>query len=329
MDTRGPVTRASKAIAFFRQEAADRYCLFPRPWQLPSAPYYLVEGFDNGDGQGGYGATCRFDGEGLPYICAADGRRVYNPLVTARYVLRMFSLGALTAAANAYAAAERGAEALVRSGTATGIWGPGRSPDAMSAATPSCIVQASAISALVRVAHRNPRLVPDEVIARAVDGLIAPVAAGGTVTCDLGGPFFEEFESRSHVLNGCVYGLWALYDLIDGVGCSELDPLARSVESLLARLVPRFTLASGWSLYALDTYGHAPLASAHYHRSHIRMFTLLNARTGHAAFGDAAARWNQALNSRSVRCLVLARKCAQVMWMRDVRRLPLVNSIWS
>jgi predicted lipase len=126
-----------------------------------------------------------------------------------------------------------------------------------------------------------------------------------------------------------VYGLWALYDVIDGLRWSELTPLARDVESCLARVVPRFTMANGWSLYALDTYGHAPVASVHYHRSHIRMFTVLHARTGLAAFADAVERWHGALNSRSARCTVLARKCAQVIWMRDVRRLPLVDSIWA
>jgi hypothetical protein len=329
MDTRGPVTRASKALAFLENEPSDPYRLFPWPWRSPAAPYYLVEGLENRDGRGGYSSTCRFDDQGLPYVVGRDGGRVYNPLVIARYVLRMWSLGGLTPAATAFATAERGAMALVRSGAATGIWGPGRSPHEMSAATPSCIVQAFAISALVRVASRNPCLVPDRVLGRAVEALVAPVGAGGTVTHDLGGPFFEEFESRSHVLNGCVYGLWALYDLIDGAGFSDLIPLARSIESGLAGLAPTFTTAQGWSLYALNTYGYAPLASAHYHRSHIRMFTLLNARTGRAAFGDAVERWNRALESRSVKCLVLARKCAQVMWMRDVRRLPLAKSIWE
>jgi hypothetical protein len=133
----------------------------------------------------------------------------------------------------------------------------------------------------------------------------------------------------SHVLNGCVYGLWALYDLIDGMAYSELRPLVESVESCLARLAPRFTIANGWSLYALDTNGYAPLASIHYHRSHIRMFRLLAARTGQVAYSDAAERWERALNSSVVKCAVLARKSAQVMWMRDVLRLPLANSVWE
>ena len=165
--------------------------------------------------------------------------------------------------------------------------------------------------------------------------------AGSLSTCQPGrlrgyvnsgpeGPFLEEFNSSlSHVLNGCVYGLLALYDLIDGMGYSELKPLAASLESCLAQLAPRFTIPNGWSLYSLDTYGYALLASIHYHRSHIRMFRLLSGRTGHVVYGDAAERWERALNSRAVRCSVLVRKSVQVVWMRDVLHLPLAKSIWK
>ena len=329
MDARGAVNRASKALAFFRQDSLGPCYLYPRPWRLASAPYYLVEGLDNSDGHGGYGSICRFDREGVPYTSAGRGRDRYHPLVIARYVLRMFSLSALTGDARASAAAECAAAALARAGAPTGVWRPGWSPDDMSGGVPSCIIQGSAISALARVEQRNPGFISNDVLRRAINVLVAPVAAGGTVTHGLGGPFLEEFHSLSHVLNGCVYGLWALYDLIDGLGCSELTPLAESVESCLAQLVPQFTMSNGWSLYALDTYGYAPIASIHYHRSHIRMFTLLSARTGRTAYRDAVERWERALNSRAVKCTVLARKCAQVVWMRDVRRLPLVNDIWS
>jgi len=329
MDARQPETRVSKALAFFRDDGRAACCLFPRPWRLGSAPYYLVEGIENTDRRGGYSSICRFDADGVPYMCNGLGSRAYHPLVVARYVLRMFSLGALTRDPDAYAAAERAAVALAMAGAATGTWGAGRTRDEMGARVPSCIIQASAISALVRVGRHSPGLIPRDVIERAVEVLLAPASAGGTVTDNLGGPFFEEFETRSHVLNGCVYALWALYDAIDGMGWSDLKPSAQAVESCLAHVVPRFTTASGWSRYALDTYGFAPLASVDYHRSHIRMFTLLNARTGLTAYGDAAERWSQALNSPSTRYAALARKCAQVVWMRDVRRLPLAHSIWQ
>jgi hypothetical protein len=329
MDARGPVTRASKALAFFRQDSFGPYYLYPHPWRLESAPYYVVEGLDNSDGHGGYGSACRFDREGVPYICTRRGREIYHPLVIARYVLRMFSLSALTGDEGAHEAAEGAVAALARSGAPTGVWRPGSSAGDMSGDVPSSIIQGSVISALVRVGQQKPGVIPNDVLRRAINALVGPAAAGGTVTHSLEGPFLEEFDSLSHVLNGCVYGLWALYDLIDGLANAEVRSIAESVESCLARLAPRFTMANGWSLYALDTYGYAPLASIDYHRLHIRMFRLLSARTGHVAYGDAVERWETALNSRSVKCAVLARKCAQVVWMRDCRRLPLLNNIWD
>lgn len=303
--------------------------LHPHPWRVEPAPYYVVEGLDNSDGHGGYASICRFDREGLPYLCTSKGRDVYHPLVIARYVLRMLSLSALTGDENAHAAAERAAVAFGRSGVRTGVWRPGASADDMSGDRPSCIIQGTAISALARVERRNPGIIPQDVLRLAVQALVGPAGKGGTVTYSPEGPFLQEFNSLSHVLNGCVYALWALYDLIDGLGQSNLTPLSNAVESCLALLAPRFTTSNGWSLYALNTYGHAPLASIHYHRSHIRMLKVLNARTGQAAYRDAVARWESALNSRSIRCVVLARKCAQVVWMRDIRRLPLVHSVWD
>ena len=238
----------------------------------------------------------------------------------------MFSLSAVTGDKDAHRAAESAWAALARSGAATGVWRPGVSVDDMSGGVASCIIQASAISALVRVEQRRAGAVATAVLRRAIDALVCPANAGGTVTYSSMGPFLEEFHSLSHVLNGCVYGLWALYDLIDGLGHAELRPFAESLESCLAQLAPRFTRADGWSLYALDTYGYAPLASMHYHRTHIRMFKLLSLRTGHPAFGDVIERWETALNSRSVKCTVLARKCLQAVWMRNVMNLPLAGT---
>jgi hypothetical protein len=222
--------------------------------------------------------------------------------------------------------AERVAGALLRSGVPTGVWQPGRSVDAMSGDVPSCIIQGAAISALVRIARTHPDVVPDAVLERAVKALVSPALEGGTATQTLGGPFLEEFDSLSHVLNGCVYALWALYDLVDGRGCSDLKPLVEAVEASLARLAPRFTMANGWSLYALDTYGYAPLASILYHRSHIRMFRVLSERTGHAAYAQAAERWTAAPARPSAP--FSPGKCTQVVWMRDVRRLALASNIW-
>ena len=74
MDARGSVTRVAKALEFFRPDALGPFYLYPRPWRLDFAPYYLVEGLDNSDGHGGYRSVCRFDREGVPIICAGKDR---------------------------------------------------------------------------------------------------------------------------------------------------------------------------------------------------------------------------------------------------------------
>ena len=92
----GRSRRASKALEFFRPDSLGPYHLYPHPWRLDFAPYYLVQGLDNSDGHGGYRSICRFDREGVPYHLHRKGQDVYHPLTIARYVLRMFSLSALT-----------------------------------------------------------------------------------------------------------------------------------------------------------------------------------------------------------------------------------------
>ena len=68
MDPQRAVSRKAKAVAFFRQDSFGPDYLYPHPWRLASAPYYVVEGLDNHDGHGGYGSACRFDGDGVPYV---------------------------------------------------------------------------------------------------------------------------------------------------------------------------------------------------------------------------------------------------------------------
>ena len=57
-----------KPLSFSERIHRGPYQVFPHPWRLDSAPYYVVQGLDNSDGHGGYGSICRFDREGVPYI---------------------------------------------------------------------------------------------------------------------------------------------------------------------------------------------------------------------------------------------------------------------
>lgn len=163
------------------------------------------------------------------------------------------------------------------------------------------------------------------VIERAAGRLMAPLGAGGTRSTLDGSPFLAEFprEPPSHILNGCIYGLFGLYDLADALGDSQAASLAAAIEGTLASKISRFVTCLGWSRYALAVYGHAPLSSVHYHRYHIVMARILAQRTGAPQLADAARRWESALAATLPRILNGALKSGQVLWMRDVRRLPL------
>ena len=191
----------------------------------------------------------------------------------------------------------------------------------MSAGVPSSIVQGVVISALSRFASATSDAELNRLIGRALERMIAPVREGGALDYLVGRPFLEECTSRSHVLNGCVYGLFGLYDAADSGHGDALS--AQAIEQTLVETLDLFTTPEGWSQYALDTHGMKLLASHHYHLSHIDLFAVIAVRTHENRVWRTRDRWVEALNNPLVRTHIAFRKAAQTIWARDVRRLPL------
>lgn len=198
--------------------------LHPRPWSEPNVPYYVSQNEPNDDGFSGYSGRNCFDHDGVPYWRTPKGR-IYNPLVIARYAMRMLTLAQGIRDCEAARKACSVLPALLASGRATGAWGQGPSPETMSSRAPSSIVQGAVISALTRfsVSDGSPEL--QGLIDRAVDRLIRPVEQGGTLSLLAEGPFLEEAPGTSllHILNGCLYGLFGLYDAADGLSHRGAD----------------------------------------------------------------------------------------------------------
>lgn len=313
------MSRISKGVALLFNTRHSIRTLFPKPWETSAAPYYIVGPLDNRDGHCGHTCGYLIDAQGIPYRNSTDGRK-YLPLVVARYALQMWSIGGLNDDPNAKAKALNVLPWLMESADASGVWGAG---EALPPGVPSAIVQGVVLSALTRFASAVRDSSLQALIERATERLVAPVQQLGTLDHLPEGPFLEEFASRSHVLNGCVYGLFALYDLHDGLGYDRVRDLARNVEHTLIRVLPRFTASNGWSRYALNVYGTAPLASAHYHRSHVRLFTIIAERSGVPSVADTVEQWKAAHDRPWTRARVVMTKSLQVVWARDVRRLPL------
>lgn len=300
--------------------------LHPFPWRDTHPYYYLLYPLSDTDGRGGYARENHFDAAGIPHAWDA-GAPHYDPLVIARYAMRMLAIGASSGRAGPIAEAQRQLEPLLESGEATGAWGRARYSRAMSTERPSCLVQGVAISAMLRLCVGRPSKRVARVLERAFERLAAPISEGGTLTQLGEGPFLEEYPEQppSHVLNGCIYALFGLYDLTDVLGHTRAGELARSLEVSLAVAINRFSTVLGWSRYALNLSGRAPLASMHYHRMHVLCLRVLAARTGMSAFTLQADRWERAISSVGVRMPIAVVKVAEVMWMRHAQRHSLAK----
>lgn len=324
--------RSGKLAAFFAGAPPPAPILVPFPWATSprgTVPYHVGNPLETSADRESYARRYRIDSDGVPYRhCEAEPPQ-YSPLVVARYALKQLAIAAAATAPEEAAAARARAcsvlDALRRSGQATGAWGNGPASDAMTSETASAMVQGVVISALVRLVDGRPDDQLAELLDRAFDRIWTSVESGGTRSALEGGAFLEEFPRRppSHILNGCVYGLFGLYDLADALSHDGARRAAAHVESTLDRAIARFDAPLGWSRYALDVYGHAPLASVHYHAAHVALVRVVALRSGGQNLTRAAQRWDVALRSAGRRIAVAPAKVAQVLWMRYLRRLPL------
>jgi len=297
---------------FFAPGDLPATTLHPFPWREPGALcYHLSNELGDPDGHGGYTQGYRFDERGLPFTATTPGP-LYDPLVVARYGIRMLAISGVRSDPRAAEQAHLVLEPLVVSAGPTGAWGRAGQPDAMSSDRPSAIVQGVGLSALVRLSRPEPSIRVRDAIERAFERLAAPVERGGTLSQLRGRPFLEEYPSQppSHVLNGALYALFGLYDLEDALGHARAAALARDLEDSLERAVPMFDAALGWSRYALCLRGRAILSSVHYQHLHVTGLRLLARRTGRPAFTRWADRWERALYSPWRRTpLAVAKAC--------------------
>jgi hypothetical protein len=195
----------------------------------------------------------------------------------------------------------------------------------MSTDGPSSLVQGVVVSTFLRLTQGRPAVRERRLLERAYERLAASVEGGGTCSRIPEGPFLEECPDGPprHILNGCIYALFGLYDLAETTGHRGATRLASSLEATLAGSLQRFDTRLGWSRYCLDLAGVQPLSGVPYQRLHIEMLRILHARTGSNVFRDYANRWERSLYSTWVRLPNAALKTAQVVWLRDILRVRL------
>lgn len=239
------------------------------------------------------------DSDGLP-MYTIDGRTDYLPVLVALVALGHGDLFVRTGDTSHREFLTRAAEWFARTQQSDGSW---RTPWPMKKFNlesnfPSAMSQGMGISVLVRayLLENDSRFLNAAV--KAVDLFSVPVAEGGVRTETNRRVFYEEYpcDPPAHVLNGFLYAIWGLYDLIR----LHNDPAVRTLwDDGLATLIdwlPRFD-SGHWSWYHIGEGTPNP-ATIPYHKLHIEQLKVMHALTGERIFTDYAQRWQSYLSGR-------------------------------
>jgi hypothetical protein len=172
----------------------------------------------------------------------------------------------------------------------------------------SAMAQGEAISVLLRAERLQRNAGFGAAAARAAEPFRADIAHGGVVWKSRDDVFFEEIANRHapHVLNGCIYALWGVWELGSVGGERWLGVVAQQCANTLRRWLPKFD-TGWWTRYSLlrSSAGRPHLATLKYHQFHVAQMRVLERMFGDAAFGDAARRWAEyAQAARSRRRLI-------------------------
>lgn len=202
---------------------------------------------------------------------------------------------------------------FVRSQTSDGHWLTpfGMKKFNLKAPFGSAMAQGMGISVLVR-AHL---VQPDERYFAAARSALRPFAVlvkdGGVRTVTDGRVFFEEYPTPRphHVLNGFIYAIWGLYDLVRLEQQAEAGRLWEEGIATLRDWLPHFD-SGRWSWYHIGDGVKNP-ATIPYHKLHIEQLRAVHAMTGEALFGETADRWQRYLDGRFNALSTLPRK---ILW---------------
>jgi hypothetical protein len=156
----------------------------------------------------------------------------------------------------------------------------------------SGMTQGQILSLLARLYERNKSRDTEAVARLAARAFCYPIAEGGVVSeMRSGALFIEEVVSEPaiQVLNGCLYGLFGLYEYTQVFDDPEIrDILARCVQGVEEAL-PLFDMG-WWSRYSLGLRWH--IAPLYYHDVHIEQLRHLAVLLDRPQFEDWAKRWD-------------------------------------
>lgn len=172
----------------------------------------------------------------------------------------------------------------------------------------SAMAQGEAISVLLRAQSIEPANGYGDAAVHAAMPFGYDIERGGVVWRRGTDVFFEEIanEHAPHVLNGCIFALWGVWELRERTGSVWLDPLIENCTATIARWLDRYD-TGWWTLYSLlRTAGGRPhFATLKYHQFHIAQMRVLSQMFDDRTFAAAADRWSEYVENADSRMRLL------------------------
>ena len=183
-----------------------------------------------------------------------------------------------------------------------------RSP--LKAPWSSGLAQGQGISLLVRAYWETRDSYYLEAAQRAYQALGMPVKAGGMLAERGQQVWIEEYivDPPTHILNGCLWASWGLYDYWLATGDSTALELFRAVAGSAAERLSEFDTGF-WSLYEQSGMRMRMLASPFYHRLHIAQLEIMSRLTGDKTFKHFAHEWSVYQRNAAKRGYAFLHKC--------------------
>lgn len=173
----------------------------------------------------------------------------------------------------------------------------------------SAMAQGEAISVLLRAERLEADAGFGEAAARAAEPFKYAIEQGGVVWVDRADAFFEEVanEHAAHILNGCIFAFWGLWELHRVRGEAWESTLLDRVSATLLRWLPRYD-TGWWSRYSLlrTANGRPHVATLKYHAFHVAQLRVLAAMLNEPRFAEVADRWEGYIDDKRSRKRLIA-----------------------
>ena len=165
----------------------------------------------------------------------------------------------------------------------------------------SGMAQGQALSLLTRAFQETQSTRTAEVARRAARSFCYSIREGGVVSVTNSGAFFIEEVAHApaiHILNGCLYGLFGLYEYLQVFDDADLQPVLEKCLEGVDEVLPLFDMG-WWSSYSLGLRWN--VATHYYHDVHIRQLKHLAVLLDRPQFDLYAQRWEAYRESSALR----------------------------